>query len=384
MRLFVGGLHLGGSAYPNAEQTLKLLHSRLNVEIVECGAWLPESMHLWRLAKQGGFKLLMGLARLAFGNLTSLLRVMWRAGRSRTPVYVPYPAIFFLWWASWVPLRWRPWCIADAYISVWDSFARDRAQGGRNGTLSRILKSFERRALRAAWLVLVDTEANRQMFVEEFGLHPERVRSLPLAIDEERFLNARRTSQKTTNDQVTVLFVGTMIPLHGIDVILEAIRQLLPDPKLCFRLIGDGQLSDKIANFIATAGSDRVKWLRGWQSIERIAQEIADADICLGVFGGDGKAARVLPFKLYMYFASGKAVISQGHFSLPNSVLLPPMLIVPKGNAFVLTQAICLLGEDTKQRSALGIAAADYFRENLGSDCIVKHWLALLKVVKDS
>ena len=44
----------------------------------------------------------------------------------------------------------RPSCIADAYISLWDSMFRDRGAASAAGLASRWVKSLERRSLRAA------------------------------------------------------------------------------------------------------------------------------------------------------------------------------------------------------------------------------------------
>lgn len=376
-RLFTAGLHAGGAGYPNAANTIRILRDRLGVEIVECGGWLPESFHLWRLTRTGFANMALGVARLALRNLWSLMRVVRRRPAKHDPVYVPYPSVFLLWWASFLPRPLRPRLIADAYISLWDSLVRDRGQGDAGGLKGRLIKAVERRALHAADCVLVDTEANKAMYVAEFGLDPERVRSLPLAIDEEVFLSSRRAQRKESGE-VTVLFVGTMIPLHGIDTILDAIQRLHDLPDVRFRLVGDGQLSDRVAQFVTGDCGSRVEWVRGWQSIERIAQEIADADICLGVFGGEEKAARVLPFKLYMYLAAGKAIITQGQFSLPVGTPDPPVVAVDILSGVALANAILGLRGDSAVRQRLADEAKSYFTSYLAAGRIAACWGDLL------
>jgi glycosyltransferase involved in cell wall biosynthesis len=375
--LLIGGLHMGGSGYPNAQLTLKMLEDRLNVGIIECGTWLPESMHLWRLGNAPWIKRISMITFLMFGNLSSLVKVLCKQGRAHIPVYVPYPAIFFLWWSSWIPARWRPRCIADAYISIWDSMYRDRTKENPTHLLARTLKAFESRALRCAELILTDTMANKTMYVHEFGLDENSISALPLAIRDDRFL-ACPSKNKSPNEPLTILFVGTLIPLHGIDVILAAIKLLMQDPRLRFHLIGDGQLGHLVEEISTGLNKDRFTWTREWASLDFIAEEICKADICLGIFGGNGKAARVLPFKAYMYLASGKAMVSQASFSLPQDTPSPPMLTIPTTDPAALANSILQLANDEGLRSRLASEARDYYIQHLGHKRLSAEWRALL------
>ncbi|MCA1804596.1 MAG: glycosyltransferase [Xanthomonadaceae bacterium] len=375
--LLLGGLHLAGPGYPNASQTISILKDENIANVLECGTWLPESMHLWRLRNAPWIKRISMISFLMFGNLFSLLKVLWKQGSAHTPVYVPYPAIFFLWWSSWIPARWRPRCIADAYISVWDSMYRDRNKGNPSHFLARTLKAFESRALRSAELILTDTVANKNMYTHEFGIDGNSISALPLAIRDDRFL-ACLPKSKSHDEPLTILFVGTLIPLHGIDVILAAIKLLMQDPRLHFHLLGDGQLGHLVEETSTDLNKDRFTWTREWASLDIIAEEICKADICLGIFGGKGKAARVLPFKAYMYLASGKAMVSQASFSLPEDTPPPPMLTIPTADPTVLANSIMQLTNDEGLRTRLASEARDYYIKHLGHKRLSAEWGALL------
>lgn len=375
--LLIGGLHIGGSGYPNARQTLEILRNRLQMQIVECGAWLPESMHLWRLGRARLPTRAVVFFRLLFGNLASAIKVITKQSKERIPTYIPYPAIFFLWWISWIPAPWRPRCIADAYISIWDSMYRDRSDGTETSLAARSLKAFEARALQTAELVLVDTVANKHMFVHEFGLQEESITTLPLAIQDDYFLNTRpKTATKDT--PLTVLFVGTLIPLHGITTILGAIRLLASDPRFRFYLLGDGQEAYLIEQFISEFNTEQFTWIKKWVDLRRIAEEVGRADICLGVFGGKGKAQRVLPFKIYMYLAGGKAIVNQSVFSLPESTPPPPILTADAESAQDVANAITRLADDENLRTALASDARSYYVQYLGHERLATDWLKLL------
>ena len=95
------------------------------------------------------------------------------------------------------------------------------------------------------------------------------------------------------------------------------------------------------------------------------------------MFGGGAKAARVLPFKLYMYLASGKAIITQALLSTPEGVPRPPAVLVdPAGD---IAQAIRGLIAEPGQAVVLGTRGRQYFEEFLGDDRILQKWQALLR-----
>ncbi len=377
-RLHVAGVALRGSGYPNAAQTLRALEASPEWQVEDRADWLPDGVHLWRISR-GPLLARPSLAtRLLLGNALALLRLA-RVLRQRPGwVYVPYPAAFLLWWASLVPRAWRPRIVADAYISLWDSAFRDRARGSRQGRglAGRLAKAFEGRALRAAAVVLVDTVSNRDLMVTEFGLDPARVRAVPLAIDVSAIAAAPRELASAAGAPLRVLFVGTLIPLHGIGVLADAVRRAGPACGMVFHIVGDGQESAVIEALVADPVRAPVVWERGWMDMGGIAQRMAVADVCLGVFGGEGKAARVLPFKLYLALAAGKAIVTQDRYSLPEGLPPLPVKTVPAEPAALL-EALVALQRDPAGRRALEADAIAYYRQWLGADALRAAWRAI-------
>ncbi len=124
-RLIVAGVAMGGDGYPNAANTVALLKRELRCEIQDQAYWLPPNVRLWHLVKGGALKRVTLAMRLGVGALFQAAR-LFLGQRASDVVYLPYPAPLTLWWLSMIPRGWRPRCIADAYISLWDSMFRDR------------------------------------------------------------------------------------------------------------------------------------------------------------------------------------------------------------------------------------------------------------------
>ncbi len=97
------------------------------------------------------------------------------------------------------------------------------------------------------------------------------------------------------------LFVGKLIPLHGLETILAAAR-LAPD--LRFRIVGSGQLDQLLAD--RPPNVEHVPWVE----YEHLPDELHRASCALGIFGTSAKAARVIPNKVFQALACGTPVVS--------------------------------------------------------------------------
>lgn len=371
-RLLVAGVGLRGSGYPNASNTLRMLRDTRHIEVVQCGSWLPEETHLWKMAKGPRRKALPFLIRLLSANASSAIRLL-RENREGDLTYVPYPGLFLLWLLSWVPRRWRPHCICDAYITIWDSLYQDRNLGTATSGFSHLLLRIESRALRTAEHVIADTQANAAHIHQLFGVCRKRIHTFPLALDASTCPAPGITHP--ADHKIRVVFIGTFVPLQGATVIAQAIDKLRGHGALEFILIGDGQQAEEAAHWLQD--NPAVTWLRGWQPPQVITEHLAQADICLGVFGGRGKATRVLPFKLYMAMAAGKAIITQQDYSLPDGCPAIPVVACPPVPE-ALANAIAMLAQDPARRATLACQSRDYFQHHLSPQALAVRWEQLV------
>jgi glycosyltransferase involved in cell wall biosynthesis len=175
-----------------------------------------------------------------------------------------------------------------------------------NSLCSRLLLRVERRAYAVADCVVVDTNSNAEFYSRLFSLPLAKFVSAPLATNE---IDYQFVPYEPVAQVCHVLFIGTLIPLHGLEAILGAAELLKGRPEIRFTIIGDGQEAPKIEAAMA-AGLDNLTWTRAWMNSTELASAIAGADICLGVFGGGDKAQRVCPYKIYGYASVGRAVVT--------------------------------------------------------------------------
>ena len=85
--------------------------------------------------------------------------------------------------------------------------------------------------------------------------------------------------------------------------------KLLEDDDVEIRIIGTGQEEQRVAAMIRDLqprGLHRIDFV----PLEQLADEIAAATLCLGIFGASAKAARVVPNKVFECVAVGRPVVT--------------------------------------------------------------------------
>lgn len=228
---------------------------------------------------------------------TCWIRLLWAArGLRPDVVLVGYLGHFDVHLAR---LRFRRATIVlDHMVSLGDT-ARDREVGVRS-RMDRVLDAVDRSAIRAADILVVDTDEQRAAL-------PGRPRRTTAVVDvgaPKAWSSAR--SAHSPSDHLRIVFFGLYTPLQGAIVIGEALRAL-GDERLTCTMIGDGQDREAVASVV---GKDpRIKWI-DWMDETELAPQVAAHDVCLGIFGDSPKALRVVPNKVYQGAAAGCAIVT--------------------------------------------------------------------------
>lgn len=358
--LLVLGVHLKAEGYPN---TLYRLHDLETSGLFQIAEINVPMWHEGTQNRHGFSRLTRNLWKAIFAHIAVVARYLTAKHPKR--VYVPYPAVFILFLLSWLPPRFRPhYIVADVFISLYDTIVLDRQLLKQSGTPARLLKWMEKRAYVYADKLLVDTPQNAQFLCSLFNLPAAKVVFVPLSSNE---IDFKYTPYHQKTDSCRVLFVGTLVPLHGIETILEAVRLVSEHSNIQFKLIGDGQDAPIVEAWLH-AYSLPLTWERNWQPSNRIAEEISQADICLGIFGAGNKTQRVCPFKMYAYASMGRAIITGQTDWLKDTsgrLSYEPFACVPVGNAEALAARIIQLADEPALRAKLSANSHKFYQTHL-------------------
>jgi glycosyltransferase involved in cell wall biosynthesis len=131
--------------------------------------------------------------------------------------------------------------ILVAFNSLYETVVEDRRLFSARHPLAKFLHWMDRTSCRLADRVLLDTRAHIDYFVREFHLPSEKF--LRVFVGSTLKTSNAITDARLKQDNIfEILFVGTYIPLHGIETILQAAQILKDEPGLRFILGGQGQL----------------------------------------------------------------------------------------------------------------------------------------------
>lgn len=368
-RLTILGVHQDSDAYPNTRYVVDLLKQSEELEVTEIRKTLFRKRPDFSPSKSVVSKLfaVVGMAiRAAYCHSSIMIRKWF--GRHGEIVYIPYPSVGVLALYSLLPSAWRPdKVVADAFISLYETAVIDRSLLHFRGLRARLLRALERRAYRTASKVIVDTEENRVYFARLFDLPESQFEALPLATNEIDFTCLPYAAQE---GQCHVFFMGTFVPLQGLDVIAKAIVALRDRQDIRFTILGYGQTAEQFEAIIGQDMQQNLNWIKEWQDSDAIARLIGSADICLGIFAATPKADRVWPFKNYAYMACGRSLISADTACARRMLQASsdkPFATVPAGDAEALTEMIVAMAESPRTRAELARAAHDYYDKHLAN-----------------
>ncbi len=373
--LLVLGVHLKSEGYPNTLYRLRDLEASNLFRMTEINVpmWSEDTQQ-----RHGFSRITRNIWRAVFAHFSVVARYLVSVKRPER-VYVPYPGVFILFLLACLPLNFRPRrVVADVFISLYDTVVLDRQLLKRNGVVAQLLKWVEKRAYACADQLVVDTQQNTQFLSTLFNLPETKFVVTPLSIDETNF---KYMPYQPSPGNCRILFVGTLVPLHGIKTILEAASLLSVRADIHFKFIGDGQDAPLVEEWISRQPINNLAWERAWQSSSKIAEEIDRADICLGIFGEGDKTQRVCPLKVYAYAATGRAIVTGETDWLRGAIKeleYEPFACVPVNNATALAAKLAQLADDQELRAALAVSSRRFYQMHLGNRAAVEKLTACL------
>ena len=189
----------------------------------------------------------------------------------------------------------------DFFISVYDTLVNDRKKIKKGSVPASMAAWLDKKAMSMADSVVVDTKAHGEYFIQNFGLERDRMQVMYLEADRSVYYPHTVKRADEDADKRIVLYFASMLPLQGIETVLEAAGLMKDDKDVLFKIIGP--VKNKVIQ-------DNIRYI-DWLPQDRLSDAIADADLCLaGHFNGAiGKACRTIPGKAYIYHAMGKPMI---------------------------------------------------------------------------
>ena len=261
--------------------------------------------------------------------------------------------------------------VLDLFLSAYDTVVEDRELVRPGSLLAWWLQRVDARACAAADLVLLDTPANAAYVQTLTGLPAERFGWLPVH-DPEAPADALPWCDGP-KDLLRVLFFGTGVPLHGLGTLLDAVRTV---PSVQLTLVG-GTAADRARATVELG--PRLRLEPDFVDRTRLQELLAQSQLVVGVFGGSGKAQRVVPFKLVHALAAGRPVLT----AATPAVLgwldgCGAVFMAPAGDAGQLAARLQELAGAPAEVEAAGAVARAAYDRHFGTERLAARWRELL------
>lgn len=339
--------------YPRNAQVISALRGAgVDVREHHAGVW-EGRRHSWRAGPLAAARLALAEAKLLCPPRNDFdVLIVGYPGHADLP-------------AARLAARGRP-IVFNPLVSLLDTFVGDRGRFRPASPAAMLLRALDVGALRAADLVVADTCAHASFLAELAGIARSRVQVCFVGAEERLF--APGWSPEAPFE---ALFVGKLIPLHGLATVVEAARLA---PEVRFRIVGSGQLQSELGTLPPNAVHE------SWVDYEALPARLHRAGCALGIFGTSDKAGRVIPNKVFQALACGTPVIT-ADTPAARELLEPEAsaLLVPPGDPEALAAAARRLAADEALARRIGSAGRAAYDRHASEAVLGRRWRELLE-----
>ncbi len=257
----------------------------------------------------------------------------------------------------------------DIFTSTYETYVLDREVVKKYSLRAQFFYFLDWLGIKLADYVIADTKAHADFYWRLYKVRKSKLIVIYVGSDNQIFY-PRKIQSKTD-----VFFYGSYQPLQGTEIIIKAARLL---PRVKFKMVGDGQKRKSTEDLSKKLRLKNVEFIN-WLPLKKLADEIRQAKICLGIFGGSSKADIVIPNKVYDSIACDKPVITADTEAIRELFTNSKNIMLVNGkNPKKLSLAIELLLKNQYSRDRIASGSFNHYDKYLKPQLLVK---PLLKVI---
>jgi len=333
---------------------------RSGAQVSEChaGVWrgIQDRVNL----ASGGW-----LSPAFFGRaLRAYAGLLWkymRAGEYDVMV-VGYPGQFDV-YLGWLLARLRGKRLCwDTHMSIY-LVALERGLQRKSRFTVGALCWIEKIACGLADQMILESDEYVQWFVETHGARREKFWQVTMGADEQRTPLMALPDPAARPDPFRVIYWGSFIQNHGVDVMLEAANLLRDEAGLAFEFVGSGPERERILERARALGLSNASF-PGWVSDQELLRKIEGADLCLGVFGSTPQSLMTIQNKIHECLAMRKPLVSGRSGVIERGMRHAEELYLCEREPAALAAAIRALREQPALRAHIAEQGHAYFKEH--------------------
>ncbi len=271
-------------------------------------------------------------------------------------------------------LTWKP-IVFDMYITTYDTMVHDRGAAAPGSLKAKIYAMSDWLAYACAKRSILDSQHIIDHFGQYANSRTDKLRRLFLAVDDS-VIHPRHATE--THESFRVHFHGEFIPFHGVRHIIRAAK-LLESEGVTFQIVGRGQTFEEDMALMRELDVKNITLLDP-VPYDGLATYMANADVCLGIFGDNMRAELVLTNKVNEAIGMAKPLITRRN--QPVQELLQhgeSVYLVEPANPRAIADAILKLKNDPSLCARLAENGHKIFQENATVERLGKGLDAILK-----
>jgi glycosyltransferase involved in cell wall biosynthesis len=273
-------------------------------------------------------------------------------------------------------LTWKP-ILFDMYITTYDTMVFDREKAAPGSLKARIYGLSDWLSYKVSKLSILDSHHVIAHFGRTIHTETSKFRRLFLAVDDSVI---KPGPTRPADGEFLVHFHGEYIPFHGVRHILKAAKLLEPHG-VKFQIVGKGITYDEDMQLARDLGLPHVNFLAP-VPYAKLAELMARADVCLGIFGDNARAQLVLTNKVVEAIGVGKPLITSRN--APVQELLQheeSVLLVNPADPQALADAILRLKNDEALRHKIAANGHAVFQQQCATATFGQRFTAILNEV---
>ena len=218
--------------------------------------------------------------------------------------------------------------VFDYYVSLYEMMVDDRKVFKEGSFMAKVCHWLDKRSLELADYIIVDTTPLIEKAVDMYGIDKAKFLRLPASVNEEKLFPSKVARHK---EVFTLVYMGSYIPFHGVDRIVEAAK-ILEDKgeEVHFLMPGSGQTYDANTKLAKDLKLKNIEFI-SYVSMEELNYYYNASDVTLGTFSGSDRSKVYITNKAYDSFGVGKP-----HLTVKNNALSE--LFTDNENIFYMTE----------------------------------------------
>lgn len=215
---------------------------------------------------------------------------------------VGYPSHSVVWFAKLLSSK---IVVFDALCTMYEGVVLSRQNRGFWGLKAWYIKFIDWLAVKCADIVLVESEAQRKYFVEQFGQSP-KYKVVYTGADDSVFFVEPEIKKR---EKFTALFRGKLLPEAGMKHIIKSAK-ILEEKGVNFLIIGNGWQEEFVKVQVESCKLGNLELITENLSNEDLRKMMLACHISLGQFEKHERLSRTIPHKCFESLALGLPYIT--------------------------------------------------------------------------